>query len=491
MTEINILLIGKSGSGKSTLANVLVNKNDNFEEVFKEGFIGKSETKEVKEEKFESDGIIYRIIDTMGIGDTRLSKEEVLNNMKGISRIFKEDNFSLNQILFTLRDKFTNEQIECYNLLKEVIFDNNMENYTTIVRTGFAKFRKPEECEKDKKALENTIRNCKVIIHVNNLSEDEEPELRSRKESRKILLEYLKTCQEVYQPELLGKFHKIIENFVSICDNTNQAIEKYIGDLKNAKNCIKDFISKRNRTIEGLDLRKKDRSDSEKNRLIANDILNVISMLGGIALVTPAAPATPLIVGAGALGSAISDGYAGIKESNDNDVLMKSIEDDEEVVKKVNELWVDLINYKKKFRDIMSNFSKSEYKRLKINEKKIEVFDGILVKALASEFEASKDNVKIEINYSGGLAKVGRAILKFTFRGAVPSIYYFVRDIKRQIENKEPLSLSDIENAIKEFKENLESWKERKKSLSREIENFETCKSEMTNLVTQNQISSK
>jgi len=48
----NILLIGKTGNGKSTLANVLVNKNDNFEEIFKRGKGSTSETYDIKSEKF-------------------------------------------------------------------------------------------------------------------------------------------------------------------------------------------------------------------------------------------------------------------------------------------------------------------------------------------------------------------------------------------------------------------------------------------------------
>ncbi|GES74884.1 P-loop containing nucleoside triphosphate hydrolase protein [Rhizophagus clarus] len=475
MTEIrNILLIGKSGSGKSTLANVLVNKNGNLEEVFIEGYTGESETKEVKVGQFESDGIIYRIIDTVGIGDTNLSKEEALNKMKGIFDILK-DNFSLNQILFTLRDKFTNEQIKCYDLLKEVIFDNNMENFTTIVRTGFAKFRKPEEREKDKKALKNVIKNWKDIIYINNLSKDEEQELKSRKESRVILLEYLKTCQEVYQPELLGKFHKIIKDFDSIYDDTNQEIERYIKNLKNVQKWIKDFISKRKTAMKELGQRKEDRSDSEQTRLVANDVLNGMTIVGGAALLTPAAPIGLIaaLVGASALGSTISDGYAGIKESGDNKLLMKHLKGDEELVKVINNLWPELICYRKKFSDIRSKYSNLEYKKLKLNEKTIEAFDEILAKTLESELEAFQDNAKKEINYSGGLAKVGRAILKFSFRGPIPSIYYLGRDIRRQASNKEPLSLSDIEKTIKELIKDLESWEEREKSLLKEIENFE------------------
>lgn len=490
MTEIrNILLIGKTGSGKSTLANVLCNKNNNFEEMYKVGHTGKSKTSKVQVEQFESDGIIYRIIDTVGIGDTCSSKEDVLDKLKDISII---PNVSLNQILFTLNGKFTNEQIEYYNLLKEVIFDNNMENFTTIVRTSFVKFENSDICKEDKIDLENTenaIKNCKEIIHINNLSVDEQPGQESRKKSREILLNHLKACQEVYQPELLGKFHKIIEDFDSICNDTNQAIEAYIVDLKNAKNRIGEFISKRKRAMVELGLRKEDRSRSEKIRLGVNNVLNSVVILGGIANFSRAKPNTEFFVTAVfALTMMFSEGYAGKKESEDNDLLMKSLKDDEKLVEEVNKLWPDLINFKKKFSDIKSNFNNLGYKRLKINEKKIEAFDKILDKALASELEAFEGNAKIDINYSGGLPKFGRAILKCTFSGPIPSIYYFVRDIKCQIENKEPLSLSDIEGAIEELKKDLKSWEKREKSaLSGEIEKFKTCKNEMTNLVTPKQ----
>lgn len=71
MVKKNILLIGSTGSGKSTLANVLLNKNNNFVEIFKESADRTSETKKVKKEQFDFESTTYCIIDTIGIDDTK------------------------------------------------------------------------------------------------------------------------------------------------------------------------------------------------------------------------------------------------------------------------------------------------------------------------------------------------------------------------------------------------------------------------------------
>ncbi|CAJ0746995.1 21028_t:CDS:10 [Entrophospora sp. SA101] len=69
------------GSGKSTLANVLLNKNGNFEEVFKTSHSGISETEKVQTAEFVEDGVNYRIIDTVGIFDNRLTQEELIEKI--------------------------------------------------------------------------------------------------------------------------------------------------------------------------------------------------------------------------------------------------------------------------------------------------------------------------------------------------------------------------------------------------------------------------
>src|SRR4051812_40840394 len=129
MTNVrNILLIGRSGNGKSALANVLLNKNGNFEEVFKESDDATSETRDIQIEELEIDNIKYKIIDTVGIGDTKLSLDQILGKL-----IYKDSDIKesgINQILFVTSGRFTEEEKKTYNLLKEAIFNKEAFDYT-------------------------------------------------------------------------------------------------------------------------------------------------------------------------------------------------------------------------------------------------------------------------------------------------------------------------------------------------------------------------
>jgi len=146
----NILLIGRTGSGKSTLANVLMGENK-FIESAKSISVTKNIEEGVVEIDLREDGsekIRYRVIDTIGLADTKLTPQGVLIKLAEMAGRVKKE--GLNQILFVNKGRFTKEETEAYDLLSSIIFDKEVLKYTTVVRVGFPEFENQEVCDEDR-----------------------------------------------------------------------------------------------------------------------------------------------------------------------------------------------------------------------------------------------------------------------------------------------------------------------------------------------------
>jgi len=218
----NILLIGRTGSGKSTLANVLMGENK-----FRESAKTISATKHVEEGIFEVDldidgneKIRYRVIDTIGIGDTEMSPQGVLMRLAEMADWVKKE--GLNQIFFVNKGRFTKEEIEAYDLLREIIFDKEVIKYTTVVRTGFPEFEDTEVCDDDRYSLRTENARLAHILENVNIIYVDNPPLKGRnketneeirEESRKRLLTYLGKCRRTYRPRNIDTLDERVRDY--------------------------------------------------------------------------------------------------------------------------------------------------------------------------------------------------------------------------------------------------------------------------------------
>lgn len=214
----NILIIGLTGNGKSNLANTLTETNE-----FKSGSGGVSLTEEFKKSDiFEHNGNKYCVIDNIGFGDTRnISKEDFLFR---IGQGIYASREGINQILFVVKGRFSEQQIIAFDMFKDLINQIEITKFTTITRTNFKDFMSKIECKKDHENLTNQslrikdlIESCSSIIHIDNPSipvinenddEDEKAikqleinrDLKKRERSREIILSHLsQNCNQIYK----------------------------------------------------------------------------------------------------------------------------------------------------------------------------------------------------------------------------------------------------------------------------------------------------
>lgn len=223
----NVLLIGKTGSGKSNLANVLTKSEE-----FKSGAGSTSVTKNVEVKKISHNGINYRIIDTVGLGDTELTSEELLNSFA-----LEVDSFigeGINRIFLVVGGRITEDVLTDYRFLSSFLFDKKVFRYTTIVRTSFTEFKNEQECENDRKEI-------KKIKSIKNIGSDKEqinivyvdsPTLkygeaaeRKREESRNILLKHLEDISDINYEPMNGE--KLKERFEPL----DADLQKWMSEL--------------------------------------------------------------------------------------------------------------------------------------------------------------------------------------------------------------------------------------------------------------------
>jgi hypothetical protein len=283
MNEIrNILLIGRTGGGKSTLANVLTGTNN-----FVESSRTTSQTRTIEEGLVEidisrdgSEKTRYRIIDTIGVGDTKLTPQGVLTRLAEIGNRVKNE--GLNHILFVTKGRFSKEEIETYDLLSSIIFDKDVIKYTTIVRTGFPEFETREACEDDRAALRIENADLVHILGSVNIMYVDNPPLvgrpravedakECREESRKRLLTYLAGCQGNYRP--------------SNIDTLDERIQEYRTNEQLLKDKMKELEADRKRQEEEfrkkiVDLKEDQARELRENRIKFEEDIRKVKVEG-------------------------------------------------------------------------------------------------------------------------------------------------------------------------------------------------------------------
>jgi GTP-binding protein EngB required for normal cell division len=215
-----ILLIGRSGRGKSTLANVITNTN-NFEESSESA----SKTRKIQFEEFEENNLNYQIIDTPGIGDTKLKQNEVLDIIAEAIYLVKD---GLSQVFFVTNGRFDQSEMATYDLLRTIIFDQDITSHTTIVRTRFNNFKKPDKCQADIDLMIKEAKEKKVELERNIVAKENKLTNRSSdsEEHQKLMVEIAQVKKELMATNLAEIIESCQEKVVYVDNPSLEDEEK-------------------------------------------------------------------------------------------------------------------------------------------------------------------------------------------------------------------------------------------------------------------------
>src|SRR5207245_496810 len=126
----NILLVGLEGKGKTTLANVLSGKENALKEKDKYNKKNDSSVDSIQTIEFEIENEKYRVIDTVGINSEELKLQQIL---RMIGKGYKKFGKGLIQILFVVQESITKDEVELFDILRKILFDEKVTNHISIV----------------------------------------------------------------------------------------------------------------------------------------------------------------------------------------------------------------------------------------------------------------------------------------------------------------------------------------------------------------------
>ncbi|RHZ81838.1 hypothetical protein Glove_117g373 [Diversispora epigaea] len=238
--EKNIFLIGRTGGGKSALANVISGSNK-----FGESSVSTSESKNFQAEVFEYEGIKCQVVVDIGNYDNLSLKKITYKFAEAIYTMKR----GINQVLLVIEGRFTEEDGELL-LMAEYIFGRKFIEHTTVVRTRLQDFEISEKCDEEKislkeenKKISYLMERFRGIIYVDSspLSKVNE----HRESSQKKLLEYLKSCQEIFRIKYWNDVCVAINDYVNaIILKENAGIQSFISGAKTIReiNLLKNEI---------------------------------------------------------------------------------------------------------------------------------------------------------------------------------------------------------------------------------------------------------
>ncbi|CAG8720860.1 908_t:CDS:2 [Dentiscutata erythropus] len=255
----NILLVGYTGNGKSSIANTLTDTSH-----FEEDDSPNGVTKWVQSGEFEHDGEKYHVIDTIGIGDTELSQEQVL--------------------------------------YRETFFGKKMGDFTTIIQTKCSNFTDLEWCNKQKQKLGNNkyaseiIKKCNGVVFIDTIQFKERGtllnflttivQLNKGEKSRRILLDCLKTWKKnIYKPKgSFADFCRVVNEFDLLVEETNQKLDEYFKSFNVLKEKLLSLIKNCEETINCIIANKESLNKEVKTLVKKNDNGIIISGLSTLLL---------------------------------------------------------------------------------------------------------------------------------------------------------------------------------------------------------------